>query len=330
MSQSFGAAASSTTSATQSVAPKSDSITPGALAGGIVGAFFGGAILAVMAAYFFSRRRKSPPFKSRGSKVVESVHGAPTRKPPRPPVATNAWERLIPQPVDDETMSSHVKSLLDRVVLHVDNFYARQSLQISPSDVEAFAKVDTELLPSPLPEVMMEPNLQMLAIKHCIAFTLADSIMPGDDPSNKILPIYLAALPRKLAPEPDSENDLKGKIFRKNGRFVRRREAIANQLPSSGARSLRDLEIPDIVPAAETSSRAHASRPPPASHRKHHPRPLRRFSEVGGLFFGRQQRGTTSGGTEPRRDRRRGVRRRDADRVAGVLVQVRAAGAAAA
>jgi hypothetical protein len=183
----------------------------GALAGGIVGAFFGGAMLALVAAYFFNRRRKSLAYKGRGNKAVESVHGASNKRHLRPATIVNAWERLIPQPIDDEKMGSLVKSLLDRVVLHVDNFYARKPLQISTADVEAFAKVDTRLLPCPLSEMMLDLNMQMLAIKHCIAFALTDSIMPGDDDlSNKILPIYLAALPRKLVPEPESENDLRG------------------------------------------------------------------------------------------------------------------------
>jgi len=175
-----------------------------------VGAFFGGAILALMAAYFLNRRRKSPPYQDRSSKAIESAHGASTKKSLRPPpTVTNAWERLVPQPVDDETMGSLVKSLLDRVALHVDNFYARKAVQLSTSDLEFFAKVDTKLLPSPLSEMMMDPAMQTLAIKHCIAFAMTDSITPADDPSNKLLPIYLAALPRKLASDPKNEVDLK-------------------------------------------------------------------------------------------------------------------------
>jgi hypothetical protein len=167
-----------------------------------------------MAAYFFNRRRKSSPYNNRSSKGVESAqsaHGTSTRKSLRSPTVTNAWERLIPQPVDDETMGSLVKSLLDRVVLHVDNFYTRTAVQISTSDLELFVKVDTKLLPGPIAEVMMDSTLQMLAIKHCIAFALTDSITPGDDPSNKILPVYLAVLPRKLAPNAGSDSDMKGK-----------------------------------------------------------------------------------------------------------------------
>ena len=166
-----------------------------------------------MAAYFFNRRRKSSPYNNRSSKGVESAHGTSTRKSLRSPTVTNAWERLIPQPVDDETMGSLVKSLLDRVVLHVDNFYTRTAVQISTSDLELFAKVDTKLLPSPIAEVMMDSTMQMLAIKHCIAFALTDSITPGDDPSNKILPVYLAVLPRKLAPNAVSKTAICGTVF---------------------------------------------------------------------------------------------------------------------
>lgn len=122
---------------------------------------------------------------------------------------TNAWETLIPQPIDDETMRSIVKSLLDRVTLHVDNFYARKS-QIAPTDLENLAKVDSKLLPNPLPDLMVDSNMQLLAIKHCITFTLTNSIVPGNDPSDKILPIYLAALPRGFVRDLDSETDTRG------------------------------------------------------------------------------------------------------------------------
>lgn len=190
----------------------SDKINAGALAGGIVGAFFGGVMLALIAAYAFNHRRKRSPYKTRRSKVVESIHSVPTRKSPGPATNAPAWERLVPQPVDDETMSSLVKSLLDRVALHVDNFYSRKSVQISTMDLEITTKVDSNLLPYPLQEVMMDPNMQMIAIKHCIAFALTNSIMPDNSPSNKILPIYLAALPLKLASSSDNEKDTKSEF----------------------------------------------------------------------------------------------------------------------
>jgi hypothetical protein len=97
--------------------------------------------------------------------------------------------------------------------LHVDNFYARKSLPLLTSDLESLAKVDTKLLPVSLSEIMMDPTMQMLAIKHCIAFTLTDSITPGDAPGNKLLPVYLATLPRKLAPDAGSESDMKGRHY---------------------------------------------------------------------------------------------------------------------
>lgn len=190
----------------------SDKINAGALAGGIVGAFFGGVMLALIAAYAFNHRRKRSPYKTRRSKVVESIHSVPTRRSPGPATNAPAWERLVPQPVDDETMSSLVKSLLDRVALHVDNYYSRKSVQISAMDLGMTTKVDSNLLPYPLGEVMMDPNMQMIAIKHCIAFALTNSIMPDNSPSNKILPIYLAALPPKLASSSDNEKDTKSEF----------------------------------------------------------------------------------------------------------------------
>jgi hypothetical protein len=257
----------------------SNKIDAGALAGGIVGAFFGGVMLALIAAYAFDHRRKTSAYKTRRSKVVESVHGAPTRRSPG--LATNApvWERLVPQPVDDETMSSLVKSLLDRVALHVDNFYTRKSVQISAMDLEISAKVDSNLLPYPLPEVMMDPKMQLLAIKHCIAFALTNSIMPGNSPSNKILPIYLAALPLKLASSSDNEKDTKSEF----GKIAGSRRTRAD-FSSSHSSSICSLENINILSAPEASRRAYIGGIPTPSHPKSCRRYFCCFSGVGSQF----------------------------------------------
>ena len=220
-------------------------------------------MLALIAAYAFNHRRKRSPYKTRRSKVVESIHSVPTRRSPGPATNAPAWERLVPQPVDDETMSSLVKSLLDRVALHVDNFYSRKSVQISAMDLEITTKVDSNLLPYPLREVMMDPNMQMIAIKHCIAFALTNSIMPGNSPINKILPIYLAALPLKLASSSDNEKDTKSEF----DKIADRRRTRAD-LSSSHSSSICSLENIDILSAPEASRRAHIGRIPTPSHPK--------------------------------------------------------------
>jgi hypothetical protein len=262
-SQNLVAATAANSSQNANSPSVSSTTNAGALAGGIVGAFFGGVMLALMAAYAFDHRRKSSPYKTRRSKAVESVHGAPTGKSLGPATIVPAWERLIPQPVDDETMTSLVKSLLDRVALHVDNFYSRKSVQISALDLETFARVDSNLLPYPLPEVMIDPKMQLLAIKHCIAFALTNSIMPGDSASNKILPIYLAALPLKLASNSDSEKDTKSEFHK----IADNRRTRADP-SSSHSSSICSLENIDILPDPEASRRACIGRTPTPSHPK--------------------------------------------------------------
>lgn len=219
----------------------------GALAGGIIGAFFGGAILALMAAYVFDQRRKRSYYRSGRSKSVEPFHAVSTRRSLGPAITMTAWERLIPQSVDDETMTSTVKSLLDRVALHVDNFYARKSLTTA-FDLKNLAKVDSKLLPYPLQDLIMDPNMQSPTIKHCIAFALTSSIVAGNGASNKILPIYLAVLPHKLASNSDSDKDTNGKYYEIFYRGIARADA-----PTSSSSSICRLEDFDIFLASEAS-----------------------------------------------------------------------------
>jgi hypothetical protein len=166
-----------------------------------------------MAAFLFNRRRiKGSNRRDLGHKSIESAHRTPKRHSRERHEMSPAWERLIPQPVDDETMGNATKSLLDQVALHVDNFYARKTLQISPSKLEPFAKMDTGLLTGPIAELMMDADMQLPVIKHCIAFILTAKMMPGVDASDKLLPLHLALVPHKLAPDSSDEKEVLGKI----------------------------------------------------------------------------------------------------------------------
>jgi hypothetical protein len=237
-------------------------VDPGALAGGIIGAFLGGIILALMAAFLFNRRRnKNSNRRDPGQRSIESAHRTPKKPSRERHEISSAWERLIPQPVDDETMGTATKSLLDQVALHVDNFYVRKTLQIPLSKLESFAKMDTGLLSGPIEELMMDADTQLPVIKHCISFLLTAKMMPGVDASDKLLPTHLALLPLKLAPDSSDEKEMLGKIHQSS-------YSPNNDADVGGRRtaSIFSLEIFDILSVAGTCERFARCESPTASH----------------------------------------------------------------
>ncbi|OQO05338.1 hypothetical protein B0A48_09106 [Cryoendolithus antarcticus] len=86
---------------------------------------------------------------------------------------------LLPQPLDDETLAGEVRSLLDQIGLHVDNVYARKEMQLTKDMLDALASVDTNLLPSALPDMMQIPALQ------------------GQDSIASLIPPHIAVLPSR-------------------------------------------------------------------------------------------------------------------------------------
>lgn len=164
-----------------------------------------------MAAFLFNRRRNQNSKRfGFGQNSLESPRHTSNRLSHEPRETFAAWQRLIPQAIDDEAMSNVTKSLLDQVSLHVDNFYARKTVQIPDSKLEHFAKIDTNLLPGPLAELMTDLDMQLPAIEHCVAFILTTKLMPGSDASESLLPPHLAILPRQLAPNSSDEKEVLG------------------------------------------------------------------------------------------------------------------------
>jgi len=169
--------------------------TVGALAGGIVGAFFAGLIIALLAAYMFGKHRKKHSSKRKNQRGSPSAYYAEYNKTSAISAAPAAWERYLPQPVDDKAMRTAVSSVLDQVALHVTNVYSKKSIPLSEISHDAMTRIDSGMLPEPPSKLMMELDLQAITIKHCIAHILTEKMMPNDDADNLLLPAHLAAIP---------------------------------------------------------------------------------------------------------------------------------------
>nr|OQO26108.1 hypothetical protein B0A51_04502 [Rachicladosporium sp. CCFEE 5018] len=208
--------ASSTVGATQALSPSSapssapangsspagvskKGVSNAAAIGGGVGGGVVLLLLLLMAALIYRQKRRRdvrPQMDevSRGNKPM-SRH----RSSPIDPVAGtyNAWNDLLPQPLDDETLAGEVRSLLDQIGLHVDNVYARKEMQLTKDMLDALASVDTNLLSSALPDMMQIPALQVFVIKHCIAYAITSRMSPSQDSIASLIPPHIAVLPSR-------------------------------------------------------------------------------------------------------------------------------------
>jgi hypothetical protein len=134
------------------------------------------------------------------SKKLEFAHCTDKKIASGNQTTSPAWQRLIPQPIDDETMSTLIKSLFDQITLHVDNFYAWKSFQLPDLPLDTFTRLNTNVPPGSLRELMVDSGMQLDVIKHCIAFILTSKIVPGVEADEKLLPPHLALIPGRLAP----------------------------------------------------------------------------------------------------------------------------------
>ncbi|OQO02514.1 hypothetical protein B0A48_12041 [Cryoendolithus antarcticus] len=113
------------------------------------------------------------------------------------PVSYSTWNNLLPQPLDDEALAGTVRSLLDQIGLHVDNMYAKKEMQLTEDMLDALAGLDTNLLPSALPDMMQIPALQIFVIKHCMAYAIVSRIVPSEDSPASLVPPQIAVLPSR-------------------------------------------------------------------------------------------------------------------------------------
>nr|OQO23305.1 hypothetical protein B0A51_06469 [Rachicladosporium sp. CCFEE 5018] len=172
---------------------KNDKSNAAAIGGG-VGGGVAVLLLSLMAAFLYRHRRRRDMRQQMddvgGSNKSMSRHRSGLIKPA--PVSCSAWNNLLPQPLDDEALAGTVRSLLDQIGLHVDNTYAKKETQLIEDMLDALAGVDTNLLPSALPDMMQIPALQVFVIKHCMAYAILSRIVPSEGSPASLVPPQIA------------------------------------------------------------------------------------------------------------------------------------------
>ena len=111
------------------------------------------------------------------------------------------YENYLPQSADDTTVRQRVKSTLDQVELHVENFYQTiidPSFSSKTTDKE-LSVLNSPHLPRSLNSLLAQPSDKVSLIKHALAYLITSSIATNTKPTESLLPIEFLDLPNSLA-----------------------------------------------------------------------------------------------------------------------------------
>jgi len=145
------------------------------------------------------RQHSSTNIKHEGSAPGPETASAPLADPRR------AWELHLPQPADDTKLRQGVRTLYDRLELHVENFYAdsRATSWSQATDDNrwsaALQKLGTPYLPAPVESLSQQAKAMTVIIKHCLAYLVISGIDAHTETPFPFLPEEVTAVPRGAA-----------------------------------------------------------------------------------------------------------------------------------
>ncbi|KAI4210810.1 MAG: hypothetical protein LQ351_006392 [Letrouitia transgressa] len=181
----------------------SNPISSGAAAGIGIGSAAAGALIAAFIVWLLMRRSR----RSRRPARTESIRlngFASTGKPGsggNPSDASSAAvvvERTLPQPADDQAISSEISRLRTLIKNHAQSYYHSSPARASATGVDqaalgAIAMGNMPIISSTLTTLLSNPSTRMPAIRFCIAWTAISRIDLGCEPVASFLPPEIAS-----------------------------------------------------------------------------------------------------------------------------------------
>jgi hypothetical protein len=218
-STSIGSTASATISPSSSTASINSSMTAapistapntsvGVVAGAAVGSAVGAAILAAFLTYLLMRRRSTKGHGTENtlcSPVDTSRY--PLEKGRFSEHTTELgsefgdWTKHLPQPTDDVSIGMAIKSVLQQVELHVDNFYSNTEStweSIPEGALTELVKMDTGLIRPSLSALMMGNRPKTTLLKHLLAHLILSNITIEGSTPGSFLPRDICALYKSM------------------------------------------------------------------------------------------------------------------------------------
>ena len=104
----------------------------------------------------------------------------------------------LPQSADDATIRKDVKTMLEQVEVHVENFYQNVSGSIPQKTDVDIALFDSPNLPNPLSSLLAQAKSATPTIKHALAYFTTCAITSSGQLDSSFLPREYLVLPRKV------------------------------------------------------------------------------------------------------------------------------------
>ena len=197
-----------------------DGLSNGTVAGIVVGVAVGLALITFLATFLAMRRRRGSGAKSnRGVLDTGNMGQHYQDSEPKGPSVTEtpsgsaSFEKFLPQSADDKTVQNGVKTTLDQIELHVENFYQNASASgARPADAE-LATFNSPYLPSPLAALLPQTNNRVLLIKHALAQFITSCISATASPDWSLLPEDFVLLPSAIRSASSSKSTKPGEYY---------------------------------------------------------------------------------------------------------------------
>lgn len=176
------------------------------LAGALIGIVFGAPLITFFAtawlilksnfrpAWLHRLLRSQQSRANRTSRVFGQASGRTISARDDALYAQHAWEKHLPQMLDDDTVRSSVQTFFHLVELHVENYYRDEVVSINREMQAALDKVNSQDLPGPVVSLLPQTQLPTILIKHCLIRLLVSRILP-DGAGDSFLPSEFTALP---------------------------------------------------------------------------------------------------------------------------------------
>ena len=198
-SQSSTSSSPTPTSRPSSSALSNHRLSNGTVAGIVVGVALGLALITFLATFAIMRRHRQSKSKKL-SKSSRDGRGVPLG-PPRHQGSSGAsrtHDSYLPQSADDRTIQQKVKSTLDQIELHVENFYRTSSSSALRPDNGELAVFDSPYLSASLASLLPQSRKKLSIIKHALVLSVTSSLSPTADSTRSLIPTEYTLLPSTI------------------------------------------------------------------------------------------------------------------------------------
>ena len=209
------------TSAPAAIHASSDHrLANGTVAGIVIGVALGLALVTFLATFMYIRRRSDSATKGKrgaldtgvvGQRYQDSESKGPSVT--ETPSGSASIDSFLPQSADDKTIHTNVKTTLDQIELHVENFYqnaASSSTKFADAELAIF---NSPYLPKSLAALLPQTNNQVPLIKHALAYFATSCISTTASPDWSLLPKAFVLLPSAIRAASSTSSTKPGKSF---------------------------------------------------------------------------------------------------------------------